>query len=1255
MKNNRTSLLPVLSFSRLRAPVWLRLALSLTLLLSIVISSAGRNPVRALTAPTLLSPADFSTITDSDTYPTAIPELRWQAVDGATQYRVQISSDIAFTTFAVNLTTPNPFYISPSVLLADGTWYWRVRVEAPAPVSEYSNVWRFDKQWASPANQPGLLSPADGATIDFYDDPVFSWTPVRGAAKYKIQFYTSSGGWTTLYHNNTTPYTTYQPVTKFANGAYYWRVVPVDAANHDGTPSLEGFFTQSYNPALTLLEPADNSNPVLTPTFRWTAVRGAQFYRLQYSTDPSFGSNVTTIDTRNTAYTPTSTLPNDVNYYWRVRAHSGISISDWTPSHTFIKKWYIQPKLLTPTNSYQDVRFPVFSWTPVPGASYYRVELSLSTGFSPLYDSGTTANTFFTPNRYGSANMTVYWRVTPYDGNGKAGRASDTASYNSYGNAVAPNLVYPLYYYTPDDYPGFSGIATNPHQDRSVAAPIFIWNRVYDTTGNPYSNFYTIQVDDDPLFGSLNWTLTTQNTNAVPDSLHPFAPVTGIEYFWRVCPSNGTLCVGPYSQIWKTRFDPALALTPTAGPAPTLIRPTNGFEFAEATPLLEWFPLSGAVSYDVEISADAGFTTIVDSATVSYPAYIPTESLAQRSLGAVDFGVYYWRARPTGGAWSETRHFQISAQSQWNIRSSGSETSYPLQIGSDAPGDVASENDLTNLMVAQGSSAWFFGFTYPSAANITYALYLDIDHQTGSGATFDAAGYTITADASYRPEYAIYIRRSAGSFSASNVFVYKWNGAGWNTVQLLGNIGGSISTTPTHPNFVEISVPNTAIGYQDTTGSYAISLLSLPSSAPGAPYDSVPSDPNVPGTGAITRFSNVTERINLVLPRNDAGVDPSVFSSVQPFYWDWPVLSPWVGATMKAYLDPMFTTEVATYSLPLIVPFYAMNTHAWDKDFQGDNTYYWRIQPNYGGLLGAWSQGWRFERQGFVPQNLQTSVTFATPTFSWDILEGAEYYDLQVDDDPNFGTPAINVSTRLNSYTDTSTLLKGTYYWHVRAHRYTGIINQWSPTQAFTLSLPVPSGLTPVDGEIASRAPTFCWTPLIQTDGTGTPVLAAWKYRIQVATEPLFSASYDSMDTEQSCWTPTKGYTDRDYYWRVAIMDGNGKLGDYSAPSLIFTKQYPITTLLGPKGATAGTPVFSWLPVDGAAQYRIEVSESPQFSPTYDSSVLYNTRFTPTKLYTTGKTYYWRVQIVDANGIAGPWTNETIILGSRIFIPMVRK
>jgi len=226
----------------------------------------------------------------------------------------------------------------------------------------------------------------------------------------------------------------------------------------------------------------------------------------------------------------------------------------------------------------------------------------------------------------------------------------------------------------------------------------------------------------------------------------------------------------------------------------------------------------------------------------------------------------------------------------------------------------------------------------------------------------------------------------------------------------------------------------------------------------------------------------------------------------------------------------------------------------------------------------------------------------------------------------------------------------------VKVRRNGNVANEWSTVKQFNLALPQLSGLSPANDAIVNRAPTFCWNPLVANNSQGVPVLAAYKYRVQVSRgDPTFSTIYDSIETEQTCWTPTKGYDDGTYYWRVAMMDGQGRLGEYTAAQM-FTKQYPITTLVSPtSGSTSsGTPKFVWTAVPGAAAYRLEVSTAPTFAPLYDSITTHNIQFMPTKKYADG-TYYWRVAIVDKDNKLGPFNDAIIIVcsGFKVYLPLV--
>ena len=1239
----------------------------------------------ALDIPQLTYPPNYAETTPVTDPPLGIPSFAWSAVSGATKYRLQADNDIGFNIpIIMDITTKNTAFTPASTthLFGDGEWYWRVRVEEPTPVGEWSLIYRFTKTWATSSNRPTDLVPTDGAVLAFFDSPTFSWDPVMGAAKYRFQIAVTQDGFSTPTLSVDTLATSIQPNNRLANGIYYWRVVPVDAADHLGTPSDILSFTLAYGTnalgmAPTLLEPVDESAPTFTPAFHWTAVEGAEHYRLEYTSDENCDFSVGTgIDTRQTFYSPTTTFPNDARYCWHVRVESGLAVGDWSETWHFQKNWNLKPQLLTPTNLYQTGLYPVYSWTPVPGASRYTIQISLNPSFSlPLFEEYTTANTTYTPQSKYNGTAHYYWRVRPIDGSGSHGLTSDVFEYQSLATSTAPILVYPLYYYLPNNYGAHT---LNPYEDRTVALPVFMWHRVMipTPTGGVYAPAYRLQVAETPYFTTLAWEYDTENTNATPTDNDDFTPLAGQDYYWRVCPldSLGGNCLTNsdtgliwWSQIWKARFDPSLALSPTIGAAPELLRPAHGQESVEATPLLEWWPLENATQYQVEISRDPAFSVLEVSETVNLSIYSPDVSLAQRSLGRTDYGTFYWRVRgyvgSAWGAWSETWRFQVASQSEWRLTRTLGDIANRLLIGDDPASDSTEAYELSRLYASQSNTHWFLGFDANlTTTNMTYVFYIDLDHVDNSGAANPPErGYVVTTIPAHRPEYAIYVDKVGGVVNAQNTWVFAWNGSAWGFGQTLIDIGGLVYS---EAGYVEIQLPNGALGMSQVTSSASVILFSVNTDT-NLVEDSVPSDPTVPGSASLSRFSAVSERMNLISPSNTASGDTTTISTLLPFFWDWPTggnsSTPFAGSVTQVALDSSYTSVVATFEIKSNTSYFSSNQSTFLKDIVGDNIYFWRVQPKY--LIGndvyaygAWSGGWSFRRVGLRAENLQTSVTFATPTFSWDMTEGAHNYRLQVSTDPNFGTLAINQVTPLNSYTPTGTLAQDDYYWRVQVNRYDNIGNDWSEVRQFTLSLPTPTGLTPSDNAIVHSAPSFCWSPLVGYDAHGDPVLTAWKYRVQVSQDPNFSTIYESADTSNNCWTPTGGYHDGAYYWRVAMIDGNARVGSYS-PAATFVKQYPITTLISPTSATPQTPTFIWTPVDGAATYRFEVSLYSTFYPLYNSIDTINTQFTPTKIYTSEVIYYWRVAMRDRAGRMGPFTDAVFIIGEKFqtFLPIVRK
>jgi hypothetical protein len=104
---------------------------------------------------------------------------------------------------------------------------------------------------------PTLTSPADGDTVSA--NPVFAWTEVANAAKYRIEVSIESD-FSPLVSGF--PVTTlelrYAPPAELPLGTLYWRVAALDASNVVGTYATRSF-TRDWGSAPNALAPADGA------------------------------------------------------------------------------------------------------------------------------------------------------------------------------------------------------------------------------------------------------------------------------------------------------------------------------------------------------------------------------------------------------------------------------------------------------------------------------------------------------------------------------------------------------------------------------------------------------------------------------------------------------------------------------------------------------------------------------------------------------------------------------------------------------------------------------------------------------------------------------------------------------------------------------------------------------------------------------------------------------------------------------------
>ena len=176
----------------------------------------------------------------------------------------------------------------------------------------------------------------------------------------------------------------------------------------------------------------------------------------------------------------------------------------------------------------------------------------------------------------------------------------------------------------------------------------------------------------------------------------------------------------------------------------------------------------------------------------------------------------------------------------------------------------------------------------------------------------------------------------------------------------------------------------------------------------------------------------------------------------------------------------------------------------------------------------------------------------------------------------------------------------------------------------------------------------------IQPQDGGTSVhsmpLLTWKklsgiasYRVQVSAtkdfaDPVLVDEAGIAGAQYQLKTALQN--DTTYYWRLQPKFTDGTTGGWSG-GLSFTIELPVPTVTTPsQGAIVNTPrpTLSWKPQNGAAQYAIELSMASSFSSFADQGTSTATQYKIAAVLGNDQLYYWRVRIVDANGVAGSWS-----------------
>lgn len=239
----------------------------------------------------------------------------WQAVTGATAYRLQESQDTAFA-------TPTTLYEGASLSYAvsgrtGGTWYYRVQAYNSTINSLWSTIQSTTVLPAAPVLAPITLTPPDAYTL--------TWSTPAGATGYRLQEAADAAF--------TAPITRYlginatYVVTGQPCGTWYYRVQAYNVAGYGPASNTRTVtVTTSLVPAPVLHPIVYDSGPTHY-TVSWTTAPTAT-YTLEESRSVYFEAPRIAYTGTFTSYTAMDQASGP--WHYRVRAHTTAGSSPWS-------------------------------------------------------------------------------------------------------------------------------------------------------------------------------------------------------------------------------------------------------------------------------------------------------------------------------------------------------------------------------------------------------------------------------------------------------------------------------------------------------------------------------------------------------------------------------------------------------------------------------------------------------------------------------------------------------------------------------------------------------------------------------------------------------------------------------------------------------------------------------------------------------------------------------------------------------------
>ena len=322
------------------------------------------------------------------------PMLTWNAVYGATSYRIYRSTSRGSGYSLLGTTTATSY--TNTGAKAGTTYYYRVKACNDAGLSPYSNVVSGKVKSVTPKPAAPVVKLGNSATSG---KPMLTWNAVSGATSYKVYRATSQNGTYSLL--GTVTATSYTNTGAKAGVTYYYKVKAVNSAGESAYSNIvSGRATVT---TLTMGHSSTSGKPQLT----WKAVSGAVSYKVYRATAKN-GAYTVINTTKALTYTNVGAALG-TTYYYKVEA---LNAAGKSLGFSAVVEGKVAPVLAVGYSSVSGK--PQLTWKAIPGATEYQVYRSTqqNSGYTKI---NTTTSTSYV-NTGAKAGTTYYYRIVAVKG-----------------------------------------------------------------------------------------------------------------------------------------------------------------------------------------------------------------------------------------------------------------------------------------------------------------------------------------------------------------------------------------------------------------------------------------------------------------------------------------------------------------------------------------------------------------------------------------------------------------------------------------------------------------------------------------------------------------------------------------------------------------------------------------------------------------------------------------------------------------------